>query len=83
MRQGVGAGHEGLASKCPSRRRASFPGALDQRSRATLHRGRCNRLPMPNLALSYVDFKDEHGHGSAAKLFTRDEARHMAINFAK
>jgi hypothetical protein len=34
-------------------------------------------------ALNYIYFKDAHDRGSAAKLFTREEARHMAINLAK
>jgi hypothetical protein len=59
---------------------APFPAALDDRGdeRRLLHRPRQERQ-----ALGYFYFEDEPSRRSAANLLTKDEARRIAINFAK
>ena len=62
----------------PSPRRFPPPWTLDE------HNDACFILKdATRQALAYVSFEDEPGRRSAAKLLTRDEARRLAVNFAK
>jgi len=62
----------------PSARRFPPPWAIDEANNACfIVRDGTGQ------ALGYFYFEDEPGRCSAAKLLTRDEARRLAVNFAK
>ena len=62
----------------PSARRFAPPWTIDE------HNDACFIVrDATGQALGYFYFEDEPGRRSAAKLLTRDEARRLAVNFAK
>ena len=62
----------------PSPRRFPPPWTMDE------HNDACFIVRDKNgHALAYFYFEEEPGRSSAAKLLTKDEARRLAVNFAK
>ena len=62
----------------PAARRFPPPWTVDGGELGLLHRQDHN-----GHALAYVYFENEPGRRAAAKLLTKDEARHIAVNIAK
>ncbi len=62
---------------CPSARRFPLPWIVEEHAESLIVRDATGQ------ALGYFYFEDEPGRRSAAKLLTRDEARRLAVNFAK
>jgi hypothetical protein len=58
-------------------RRFPPPWSVEERDDCFVVRDRNGR------ALHYIHFKHDHGCGSSARLFTREEAKHIAANFAR
>ena len=61
----------------PSARRFPPPWTIEEHSESFIVKDANGQ------ALGYFYFEDEPGRRSAAKLLTRDDARRMAVNFAK
>ncbi len=61
----------------PSARCFPQPWMIEEHTKSFIVRDRTGQ------ALGYFYFEDEPGRRSAAKLLTKDEARGMAVNFAK